>query len=398
MKKNILLPVFSLIFVFLCCNPDRLKPSNAGQLMAKEIDKTFKDTDIGYAFMMMQEGKVIAQTSGGLKSKSFEDQGALPFTIDTKMGTGSSTKTITALAFMKLCTQKNIKPSDKIIDFLPPQWQKGKNLDLVTFADLMTHSSGFRLNGEIICPGIFQWPKYIDTFEYLKTLVSQDINPSLHGSLCYFNPNMTLFRILIPSILGYQFTGNDDTDGLNTGNLFFDYLQKEIFDPFNITNTTDPPVSNNTFTKTYEYPSQNRKGFVNISLKNLLGAGGLNLTMTEYCKLYHSVFGQKDGKIVPTIASNTMLDNEYGLFKRSLFSEQSSHYFNHGGLQLVNYCPDACIVQGCHAIWLQLPDGSTCSLFVNAVQENKETFVVTTKLSPEDFIITLYKNALKSLK
>jgi CubicO group peptidase (beta-lactamase class C family) len=37
--------------------------------------------------------------------------------------------------------------STKIIDFLPGYWAKGPNIDQITFAQLMTHTSGFRVTG-----------------------------------------------------------------------------------------------------------------------------------------------------------------------------------------------------------------------------------------------------------
>ena len=139
--QTLVISIFGLIWLVNGCKPkEALRPLSLGEAIVQQVDNTFAGTDIGYAFMMMTDGKVAAQTSGGLKSRSIEAQGALPFTVNDRMATGSSTKTITALAFMKLAAQKGIKPTDKIINYLPPSWQKGQNIDLITFADLMTHT------------------------------------------------------------------------------------------------------------------------------------------------------------------------------------------------------------------------------------------------------------------
>ena len=41
----------------------------------------------------------------------------------------------------------NLPASTPIIDYLPTYWAKGPNIDKITFAELMTHTSGFRVTG-----------------------------------------------------------------------------------------------------------------------------------------------------------------------------------------------------------------------------------------------------------
>ncbi len=43
----------------------------------------------------------------------------------------------------------NLPPSTKIIDYLPTYWVRGPNIDKITFAQLMTHTSGFRVTDPI---------------------------------------------------------------------------------------------------------------------------------------------------------------------------------------------------------------------------------------------------------
>lgn len=396
-KKGIFL---LFLFDFLACNRiTEVQPANLGEAMARQVDKTFAGTDIGYAFMLMQNGQVIAQTSGGLKSRAIENQGALPFTIDTKMLTGSSTKTITALAFMKLTTQKNIKFTDKIIDYLPPTWRRGPNIDLITFGDLMTHGSGLRAVGATTCTPIYHWSGNSDGWANLKAVVEQGIQTSSYKQYCYYNGNTCLFRLLIPSILGYQFTGNDDIDNIKASALFLGYLQKEIFDKLAIKDVTGVANNNNSLTYLYEYPSANKKGVVDIVIPEYLGAGNLLLSMAEYCKLYHVVFGNKDGSVVSAEVANTMTDNSFGLFRDTFSVAQGTKIYYHRGIAYVVDCVGSatCYSQGCYALWFQLPDGTTCGLFVNAIDPAKVGIVPNTNRELYDYVLSIYNTGITQI-
>jgi Beta-lactamase len=395
------LTAFIVLFYLIegCKTPD-VKPTTLGEAMVQQADKTFGGTDIGYAFMMMQNGQVIAQTSGGLKSRGIENQGALPFTFDTKMSTGSSTKTITALAFMKLAAQKGIKPSDKIIDYLPPQWRKGQNIDLITFANLMTHTSGLRGVGNTVCLDITQWALLkadIQSYSNLKAEINQGVTLTTYNQYCYYNPNMCLFRVLIPSILGYQFTGDDVIDGQNTSKIFLEYIQKEIFEKVNDKNITGSAFGFGTYTYMYEYPYLNSYGSVAYTDNDRLGAGGFVMSITEYIKVYHSVFGTKDGFIVSAEIANTMLDNGYGLFSDFLNSSQGTKYYDHGGVQ-AGFCLNGvrCSNQAGYSVWFQVPDGVTCALFVNAGGPNFGQ-VGGTDSDITDLIVSFYNSGLISM-
>jgi CubicO group peptidase (beta-lactamase class C family) len=395
MNHHKLIAFFVLFYLVQGCKTPDVKPTSLGEAMVQQADKTFAGTDIGYAFMMMQNGQVVAQTSGGLKSRAIENQGALPFTIDTKMSTGSSTKTITALAFMKLAAQKGIKPSDKIIDYLPPQWRKGQNIDLITFANLMTHTSGLRGVGNTTCRPLTVRATNVDTDTWLnlKDEINQGVLPENYNQYCYYNPNMCLLRVLIPSILGYQFTGNDDTDSINTGQMFLEYMQKEIFEKVGLKNISGSPFGLSTFTYVYEYPSLNNSGSLGYMSNERLGAGGLHLSIAEYTQVYHSVFGAKDGRIVSPKLAEIMLNNDYGLFSEILNSAEGTKYYFHDGLTSMPYC-DNCNYQAASAVWLQLSDGITCTLFVNAGDTKKFGIVGGTNFTIQELILIFYNRGL----
>ena len=64
-----------------------------------------------------------------------------------RMHIASCSKLITAIAMTRTLAAHNLPASTPIIDYLPTYWAKGPNIDKITFAQLMTHTSGFRVTG-----------------------------------------------------------------------------------------------------------------------------------------------------------------------------------------------------------------------------------------------------------
>ena len=211
---------------------------------------------------------------------------------------------------------------------------------------------------------------------------------------CYYNPNLNLFRVLIPSILGYRFTGDDDTDNITIGLLFLQYLQKEIFEKVDIKDVSGSAFGLNSFAYAYTYPFSGIKGGVVAYPPELLGAGGLNLSLAEYCKVYHSVFGSKDGKIISADIASTMTDNDYGTFHKLYNVAQGTRIYYHAGFDTsINCNGSSCVTNGDNAVWYQLPDGSTCGLFVNAVDIVNPFIVGSTKMNIYELIDICYTRA-----
>ena len=64
------------------------------------------------------------------------------WTTGIRMHVASLSKQITAIAMTRLLHGHGIPSDAKIIDHLPAYWAKGPNVDQITFAHLMTHTSG----------------------------------------------------------------------------------------------------------------------------------------------------------------------------------------------------------------------------------------------------------------
>jgi hypothetical protein len=112
------------------------------------------------------------------------------------------------------------------------------------------------------------------------------------------------------------------------------------------------------------------------------------LSMRQFCQLYHSIFGSKDGEIITAETASIMTNNGYGLFSKFYNVAAGTQTYYHEGIFFYD-------LQGCYAIWFQLPDGLTCAFFVNAA--DKPGAVPSTNQSLYNYLDTVYTAALTQL-
>lgn len=111
--------------------------------------------DFGYSFILTKKGDILGEGYGGYQSRMSDPPGEIPLSLDSRMQIASMTKTLTAVAFLQVAAKHGIQPTDKIINYLPPYWVKGPNLEMVTFDDLLKHRSGIVGAGENCVNGAY---------------------------------------------------------------------------------------------------------------------------------------------------------------------------------------------------------------------------------------------------
>jgi len=142
----------------------------------------------GYVMQLRQGGQPIASAQVNWAQRPSDGSEAWGQTV--RMHVASVSKLITAIAMTRTLAAHNLPASTKIIDYLPTYWAKGPNIDKITFAQLMTHTSGFRVNGS-------------DTFySIMKAQVAAGVTSANLGVYSYQNMNFSLCRILLPVMNG----------------------------------------------------------------------------------------------------------------------------------------------------------------------------------------------------
>ncbi|GAB3321487.1 hypothetical protein GCM10027299_15990 [Larkinella ripae] len=343
-------------------DPEPDKPLTWFDSFARALDDSLKIKKIGYGFVILEGSEVRASGRGGLKSLATDPEGEKPFTLDTKMHIASMSKTITTMAFLHLAAEKAIKTTDRIAPYLPPAWAKGANIGQVTFRDLLTHRSGIIGLTNSCANGAYSE----NTWSGLQQLIQKGVSTANRGSYCYQNANFSLFRVLIPAMLGYLFTGNEFTDDQQTQRLYTEYVQKNVFENVGLTRvvTTQPPGDP---TYAYAYPNAGQTGWNPGGFTTTVGAYGWYLTPAEAGKLFATVLSTADQRVLTSAWKDTLITNRLGNFSGTV-SDGAMHY--HDGwwnLKLANY-------QGLRTVWMKLPNNVTAVLFVNAIHGVRGNF------------------------
>src|SRR5262249_31070068 len=118
-------------------SPPKLDVGNFNKI----IHTALKDSVTGYVMQLRQNGTLIDTLIWNWARTPTD--GGKGWTENTRMHLASVSKLLTAIGTVKALDSKGISYDAKIIDYLPTYWKKGKNIDKITFRDLLTHTSGF---------------------------------------------------------------------------------------------------------------------------------------------------------------------------------------------------------------------------------------------------------------
>lgn len=359
MRNVIVITAILLLVSLWGCDgllPEPTKPTLAS-LMADKLEDTLRGRDVGYALAIFEGEELMVERSGGFKSRTNDQGGQRAFESTTKMHIASMTKTLTAMAFLKVAAQKNLRTTDKIAPYLPSSWAKGPNIDLITFGDLMTHRSGIVGLGANCANGAYSE----NIYSGLKRLIAKGVS-NRGSNFCYQNANLGLFRVLIPSILGYKFTGNDATDDTETQKRYLAFLQAEIFEKVGIGGaTTAHPSGDPTYT--YSLPiTTTQRGWNPGEFSQTVGGYGMYLSANEAALVYASALSGSTNKILTNPQADTLLTKNLGCFKAT--ATLGTFYYHDGWW----YSSLSSMGQGLRTLWMKLPNNLTCVLFVNTLR------------------------------
>jgi CubicO group peptidase (beta-lactamase class C family) len=336
--------------------------------LIKTLDDSLKNRGFGYSFIVSRKSEVVAERFGGFQSRMIEDEGEKLVTADTKMQIASMTKTLTAAAFLKLSAEKGIKTTDKILPYLPKHWIVGPNVEKITFRDLMLHQSGIvGLNG--ICQngavGENGWYG-------LQLLMEYGIKAEHRGQQCYQNANYGMFRVLIPAILGYQFSGDNYTDDYETRRLYEKYIHEEVLTKLGVSSTEILVNSSIAPTYGYDFPySEGTKGFNPGDFRNAAGGYGIYLSAREAAKVYSGLFSNSNTSVLSAAMKDSIITRGMGSY--SAITPQGKFSYHDGWWQLGASTGKA---KGFRSLWMKCPDDITVVIFTNALRHGDGLFPI----------------------
>lgn len=332
--------------------------------LLKVLNDSLTGRDFGYSFILTKNGQLSGSGYGGLQSRRIEPAGEIPVSLNTRMQSASMTKTLTSITFLQLASNKNIKLTDKIVKYLPPYWAIGPHIDKITFSDLLTHRSGINGLGEYCSNGAFSENNWWG----LTALIEKGIKTGNYQNYCYQNANFGLFRVLIPSILGYHYS-DPVTDAIETARIYEEYIRLNVFGKTGLTIqnflNNDPLKPTLGYSHPYE---QGTNGFNPGDFSSTTGGYGLYLSASEASKIYSDILSTNSEEVLSTTMKELLLQNGYGNYSTS--TPQGKFYYHDGWWYLgLGSNP-----RGFRSIWVKGPDNITLVLFTNALRKDDGLF------------------------
>jgi hypothetical protein len=265
------------------------------------LDTALKNnTVVGYAAQLRQHGQILF-TNAWQYARRPQDQGSELWTPYVQMHVASVSKLMTAMAMMVLFRDHNISdpPWDApIINYLPHYWQKGPDIQFITFLNLFQHTSGLST------------PPTPVTFQSMQSAIATGINPGNLGLYSYQNVNYALCRILLPVINGDIDQGADPSNwDYGTIRAYEAYLQAKVFLPSGVVSATldhQPACA-----LAYGYEGDPTPGWNSGNIEESCGCDGWHLSVSQLL----DVMGEfrRDGGILTPAAALAMLDIGFGV-------------------------------------------------------------------------------------
>lgn len=184
----------------------------------------------GYCVVIGNNGQFADSIEFGFSATNPSSGATTPMTMNTYVNVNSVTKTLTAIAAIKLLDENGISLDSTIGKYLPAYWNAHVNVRGITFKELLSHSSGLRQSNT--------------SYDSLKATCSGGLEGSKNR--VYANINFALFRALLPAINnlpGLQSQAANAANNNTTANFeqslsqqYIALMQSKVFTPAGIAN------------------------------------------------------------------------------------------------------------------------------------------------------------------
>jgi CubicO group peptidase (beta-lactamase class C family) len=257
--------------------------------LADEIEQRYKSKCVGFQFVISYKDQFEVQRAWG-KARRAQDQPNKDMTNGEQYNIASVSKPITGAALMfALAHRSDLTVDSKIWPCLPSHWHVDNTVKVITFRDLLTHTSGFRSGAE----------SYAD----LKTMIAQGIHPADHGVDKYENCNYAIMRLLIPKVAKLPVVNIPDNASpaivaaqepiqtLQYAIDYMDFVQKKLFTPTGLPSMRCKPAANDP-ALCYQFPETQAHGGDFGDWTLTCGAAGWNMSTrqmsTFFSHLHHT--------------------------------------------------------------------------------------------------------------
>jgi CubicO group peptidase (beta-lactamase class C family) len=219
---------------------------------------------VGYAYSIISHGRVVRQRVSG-QARTAAD-GVLDFTPDVQINIASLTKTLTAVAAVRLLAAKHIALDASMAPYLPRDWVLGPNIASITFRELMTHTSGLRGASDLAT-----------NYDDLRALIAGGVALA-DKTYRYQNQNFALFRVLLPALSGVDLAQAADPAGTASAS-YLSVLSDVYGKSFAV--ACRPGVNGAPYALAYAFPADANPGTDWGDWTTTCGASGLYLSLNQ---------------------------------------------------------------------------------------------------------------------
>ena len=220
----------------------------------------------------------------------------------------SVSKLVTAMAMTRRLHDLEISANTAIGTYLPPFWTQGPNIAAVTFAQLMTHTSGIRSGAT--------------DYASMAAVVNAGVSAANVGVYQYENMNFSLCRILLATLLmttlkrrhgrkTYRFVDlwptTDAARDLLSIHSYHAYVRKRVL----ISRETDRFIHVAGDALAYAFPKPPDNGWDSGDLSTTVGAAGWHFSTTDVLRFMGDF--RRAGTIVKPRLAQKMLDDSFGI-------------------------------------------------------------------------------------
>jgi CubicO group peptidase (beta-lactamase class C family) len=220
----------------------------------------------------------------------------------------SVSKLVTAIAMTRRLHDLAISANTAIGTYMPSFWTQGQNIGAVTFAQLMTHTSGIRSGAT--------------DYASMETVVNAGVSAANVGVYQYENMNFSLCRILLTTLLmttlirrhgrkTYRFVNlwpvTDAARDLLSIHSYHAYVRKKVL----LSRETDRLSHVAGDALAYAFPKPPDDGWDSGDLSTNVGAAGWHFSTTDVVRFMGDF--RRAGTILRPRLAQKMLDDSFGI-------------------------------------------------------------------------------------
>lgn len=266
--------------------------------------------DVGYVgYQICLGGGGAPATSAVAGSAHWPADGAENWAPSVRQHVAALSANITAMAMIKALTAAGL-PADgstRIFDYLPTYWPVGPNIDNITVADLLTHTSGI----------VQDTPSTPADFQTIREVIAAGVSAENANKYAYRNVNFALCRVLLATITGAApvnwLQGSpasylDALWDLASISHYITYVEDNIFTPAGV----HGPLLQHSTGDALAYPFYlSGKGWNSGDLSTGAGADGWHMSAQEVVAVMDMF--RRSGELVTPAQAQSMLDASFGI-------------------------------------------------------------------------------------